>query len=93
MCLRKASQKAMRQYGDNLTRIESLISQMANEFVSRILTYNGRPVNIRDDMYNFTMEAAFVLIAGRKPDDGEPVLQLTKQFERTSILNTGATTG
>ena len=91
--LRKASMKTVRQYGDNLTRIEALISQMADEFVTKVLTYDGRPVDIRNDIYNFTMKAAFVLIAGRKPEDDEPVLQLTKQFERALITSVGNTTG
>jgi cytochrome P450 len=93
--LRKAALKTVRQqqHGDSGDKTEDLVAMVTDEFVTKVLSYAGQPVDIRDDIYNFAIKDSFILAVGRKPDDDEPVFRLTKHFltERAAVTSIGAT--
>ena len=54
--LRKAAHRGIRHYGTGLTRLESTLSIMASDFVSTVRSYNGKPIDLREDIYNFILK-------------------------------------
>lgn len=56
--MRKTAHRGIRHYGDGLTRLEQTLAVMAHEFVEKVTTYNGRPVDLRDDIHNFVMKVS-----------------------------------
>ena len=54
--LRKTAYRGIRHYGDGMTRLESTLSVMAQEFVAKIRSYNGKEIDLRDDIYNFVLK-------------------------------------
>ena len=91
--LRKIAQKIMHNFGENRTKIELLLEHVANDFVAKLRSYNGNSVDIQEDVFEFSIKAALVLIAGRKPSNDDATLELTKQFVRSLSSSIGATTG
>ena len=56
MPLRKAAHRGIRHYGAGLTRLETLLSTMSREFIEKLSTYEGKPIDMRDDIYNFVLK-------------------------------------
>lgn len=54
--LRKAAHRGIRHYGNGLTRLEETLAAMARDFVVKVTSYNGQPVDLRDDIHNFVMK-------------------------------------
>lgn len=54
--LKKAAHRGIRHYGDGMTRLESTLSTMAAAMVDKIASYDGQPVDIRDDVYSFIIK-------------------------------------
>ena len=54
--LRKAAHRGIRHYGTGLTRLESTLSLMAGDFVEKVTSYNGKAVDLREDIYNFVLK-------------------------------------
>lgn len=53
--LRKAAHRGIHHYGDGLTRLEETLATMARSFVDRVKAYEGKPVDLKDDIYNFVL--------------------------------------
>ena len=54
--LRKAAYRGIRHYGNGLTRLESTLSVMAQEFVAKIKSYDCKDIDLHDDIYNFVLK-------------------------------------
>ena len=61
MSLRKAAHRGIRHYGAGLTRLETLLSIMSREFIEKLSTYEGKPIDMRDDIYNFVLKVFMIL--------------------------------
>ena len=57
--LRKAAHRGIRHYGSGLTRLESTLSMMANDFVDKVSSYKGKAVDLREDIYNFVLKVCY----------------------------------
>ena len=56
--LRKAAYRGIRHYGAGMTRLESTLSEVAQEFVAKIKSYNGENIDLHDDIYNFVLKVS-----------------------------------
>ncbi len=54
--MRKTAHRGIRHYGDGLTRLEETLAVMASEFVAKVTSYDGQPIDLRDDIHNFVMK-------------------------------------
>lgn len=54
--LRKAAHRGIRHYGKGMTRLESTLADVASDFVAKITSYDGKVVDLKDDIYNFVIK-------------------------------------
>ena len=92
MPIKKAAHRALQLRGDSLSRIETIILEMAGEFVAAIKKYKGRPVDIQNDIYNFVSKITLTLFTGERVDDNDIMLADIQKFEKNfnesfSLLN------
>ena len=87
--MRKTAFRALHQHGAGLNRIETVLAAMAKDFVGKTTSYNGKPIDLRDDVYNFVAKVAVVMFVGRQPEDDDVLLIETKRFEELAreVLN------
>jgi cytochrome P450 len=67
--MRKALHRTIQPHGNNLNRIETVLIDMAQQLVAKIKSYNGKPFDIKDDLYNFTCKVAVTMICGQHVND------------------------
>ena len=58
MPLRKAAHRGIRHYDNGLTRLEAILSEMSHDFIDKLSNYDGKTIDIRDDVYNFVIKVA-----------------------------------
>ena len=56
MPLKKAAYRGIRHYGDGLTRLETTLCVTATEFVQKVTSYEGKMVNLKEDIHNFVVK-------------------------------------
>ena len=67
--LRKGAQQGIRQYGDGIARIERILSEVVGDLVIKLRNYEGQPIDIRDDIYEFNIKSALIFLTGKKLED------------------------
>lgn len=87
--LRKATHRAIRQFGDGLTKIDSALCDLVQETIGKMREKQGEAVDVRDDVYELSMKSIFILLTGVKPQDGDVIYEKVKAFERLVVTNSG----
>ena len=67
--LRKAFHRSSRFFGDKGAKTEDIFIQATEELVAKWRSYDGRLVDIRQDLTDFTMTAILILITGKTSSD------------------------
>jgi cytochrome P450 len=86
--MRKALHRTIQPHGNNLNRIETVLIDMAQQLVAKIKSYNGKPFDIRDDLYNFACKVAVTMICGQHVTDDDDVLADMILVDQLSVENT-----
>lgn len=53
LAMRKTSHRGIRHYGNGMPRLEKTLAVMAQTFVDRVRLHEGKPFDLRDDLYTF----------------------------------------
>lgn len=93
MPMRKIMHRTIQPLGNHLTRIESVLVDMAQQFVGKIRSYEGRVVDVENDLYNFVCKVAIAMIIGHNVDDNSPFLADLKRFDVLSRDTTSPISG
>lgn len=62
---------------------------LTKEMISRFQGHQGRPVDVRDDVYNITLKAIYMLLTGSMLEDGDPMFGKVKRLERIIMAGIG----
>ena len=88
--LKKLLIKIIKQSGENsITSAEEVMLQMTREFAIQVSNYAGKQIDIRKDIYYFNIKILFILMTGKKPKDGDPMLDDVINLERQCESNIG----
>ena len=81
--MRKTAFRALHQHCAGLNRIETVLAAMMKDFTKKLTSYECeiKPVDLRDNVYNFVAKIAVVMLIGRQPEDDDVLLIETKRFE------------
>ena len=91
--LKKAAFRAVRQHGDGLKRIEAILLEMTQELTERIKRYGGKPVDLKDEIYNYTVKTVYIMIVGIRPEEHSETFRQTVEFEKLLTSSFGPTEG
>ena len=81
MSLRKAGYRAIHHYGDGMTRLETAIHTMAEEFVKSIKLYGGKDIDLREDIYDFVIRISAAMLCGKYLNKNSEIITLMKQVD------------
>lgn len=79
--------------GDHLNRIETVLIDMAQQFVNKIKTYDSKPVDLQEDSSNFVSKVAVAMIIGQNVEDNDPLLTDMIRFDLLTRETTSPITG
>lgn len=82
MPMRKAMHRTIQPRGNNLNRVETVLIDMAQQFVNTVKAYNGKVIDLQKDIYNFVSKVTITVIIGENLDDNDPLLLQLKDLER-----------
>lgn len=91
--MRKAMHRTIQPRGDHLNRIETVLIDMAQQFVNKIKTYDGEPVDLQEDISNFVSKVAVAMIIGQNVEDNDPLLTDMIRFDLLTRETTSPITG
>ena len=91
--LKKAAFRSVRQHGDGLERIESILLEMMQELIERIKQYDGKPIDLKDDIYNYIVKTVYIMLVGSKPEENGETFRQTVEFEKLLSSCFGLTEG
>ncbi len=83
--MRKALHRTIQPIGNNLNRIEIALVEMAQQFVSKVKSYDGTEVDFEDDIYNFVAKVAVIMVTGQNLDDSSELLRDIKVFNKFAL--------
>ena len=84
MPLRKAGHRAIHHYGDGMTQLETAINTMAEEFVTSIKSYDGKQIDLRDNVYDFVVRIAATMLCGKHLNKSDEIVALMKHVDELS---------
>ena len=67
--LRKAFHRSSRLFGDRCAKTEDIFIQATEELMAKWTSYEGRMVDIRQDLTDFTMTAVLILLTGQSSSE------------------------
>ena len=85
--LRKAGHRAIHHYGDGMTRLETAIQTMAEEFVDSVKSYGGKEINLREDVYDFVVRVAAAILCGKNLSRNDEIVTLMKRIDSLSCFS------
>jgi cytochrome P450 len=91
--MRKALHRTIQPRGNNLNRIETVLIDMAQQLVAKIKSHNGKPFDIKDDLYKFACKVAVTMICGQHVTDEDEILADMIQFDQLTIENISPISG
>ena len=86
---RKAFHRSTRLYGEDLARIEAVFSEITEDLMQKFCAYGNRLIDVKEDLYNFTTIALYVILTGKKPSADDQRVEKSKLIERSLILAMG----
>lgn len=60
--LRMAAHRGIHHYGNGLTRLEETLVAMARDFVAKVTSYNGQPIDLQEDIYNYVVKVGIAYL-------------------------------
>ena len=91
--LKKAAFRAVRQHGDGLNRIEAILLEMTQELIDKVKQYGGKPVDLKDGIYNYIVKTVYIMIVGIRPDENDETFRQTVKFEKLLAPSFGPANG
>ena len=79
--LRQISQKHLRQFGEGLSRLESIIGLVAEEMFSDLSSNINKPYNPRKIVFDTTLNSIAFLITGERTYTGDPIVEKMREYE------------
>ena len=89
--LKRAMHRTLHQTNDSPGMAETVLSRAIGEFIEKLASYDGREIDIKDDIDNFVMKITIAMIAGQIPADEDPDLHDMKRLNRLvlDVISTG----
>ncbi len=79
--LRKLSHRHLKQFGDGMSRLENVITEVAEDMFDDFRKHEGQPFDPKETVFNTALKSIAFLITGERPVDGDPIIAQMKEYE------------
>lgn len=95
LAMRKSIHRVIQLHGSKLERVETVLVSSAQDFVQKVKSHGGQPVDLRQDIYDFVITVTLSIITGKNPNDIEDddLFADCKTFDRMLTQLTGSICG
>ena len=79
--LRKVSHRHLKQFGDGMSRLEWVITDVAEDMFDEFRRQQGKPFDPRETVFDTALKSIAFLITGERPQDGDALIGQMKEYE------------
>ena len=79
--LRKISQRHLRQFGDGMSRIESVIDQVGDDMFALFARNSGKPFDPHQAVFDAAINSIAFLITGERTQSGDALVEKMRHYE------------
>ena len=81
----------LKMYGEGMERLEGVLTSATKEAMDKLRERQGEPLDINQDLYNYTMKMIVYFTTGMSLTDDAPALLKLKEMEHLLLTNIGMT--